>query len=375
MAASLLEPHEAAFCEEVRDWCRQVAPRASATQYYEGRGGLTRELYRELGARGWLSLTWPLRSGGSGLPVSYDFLLWDELAYWRLARPDLGPGIVAHLLVEHGTPAQQARLLPGIASGEDCYCLGYSEPGAGSDLAGLQTRARRDGDSYVVAGEKCWTSDAHHARFILLLARSGAPDSRGRGLSLFVCPTDAAGITISPIPTMDGHRLNQVHFDDVCLPLEARIGAEHGAWRMIRAALAVERHLQLLPGRPRRDLEDLVSACDRLGILDDRAVSGRVAPLVTGVLEAESSALSTVRLLVAGADASLQAARSRLLGSRLVQDISRTAVELLGDEALVRGQIFELLWRQTIMETIAGGTSEILEGMIARQALGLGGTP
>jgi alkylation response protein AidB-like acyl-CoA dehydrogenase len=301
--------------------------------------------------------------------------LWDELAYWRLARPDLGPGIVAHLLIEHGSAEQRSQFLPDIASGAACYSLGYSEPGAGSDLAGVRTRANRDGSMYVVTGDKCWTSDAHHAQYLLLLARTGEPDSRARGLSLFICPTDTPGITISPIPTMDGHRLNQVHFDDVPVPVELRLGEENGGWQMIRTALAVERHLQLLPGRPRRDLEDLVTACDHRRILDDPAVAERLAPLVIGLLEAEANAMTTVRLLVAGADATVAAARARLLGSRLVQDISRAALELLGVEVLVQGSIFELLWRQTIMETIAGGTSEILEGLIARQALGLGGKP
>src|SRR6202042_2077857 len=111
--------------------------------------------------------------GGSGMPVSFDFLLWDELAYWRLARPDLGPGIVAHLLIEHGSARQQSRFLPDIASGVAGYSLGYSEPEAGSDLAGLRTRARLDGDTYVINGEKCWTSDAHNARYLLLLVRTG----------------------------------------------------------------------------------------------------------------------------------------------------------------------------------------------------------
>ncbi len=370
--AASLEPDEIAFAESVRAFCRSVAPTLSPMQYFSGRGGATRELYQLLGSRDWLSMSWPTQHGGGGRSVIYDFLLWNELAYWRLSRPDLGPGIIAHIIITHGTPEQCTKYLPGIAAGTEGYALGYSEPDAGSDLAGLRTRAELDGDEYIINGEKIWTSDAHNARYIWLLARTGPPDSRGRGLTLLICPTDAPGVEIYPIETMDGHRLNRVGLHEVRLPAAARIGVENGAWNHIRDALAVERHLQLLPGRPTRDLEDLVSACEQLGILDDGATAATLLPLILDLQMVTASALAAVDDMVRGGSAVLEASRTRLIGSRLVQAIPRAALQLLGAHAVGHGSSLEFLWRESIMETIAGGSSEMLESIIARQSLGLG---
>jgi 3-oxocholest-4-en-26-oyl-CoA dehydrogenase alpha subunit len=346
----------------------------SQTQYFEGRGGSTRDLYRSLGSKGWLSLSWPEALGGGGLPITYDFLLWNELAYWRLARPDFGPGIVAHILIHFGTDTQRDEFLPNIAAGEVCYALGYSEPDAGSDLAGLKTRAVKRGSDYVINGEKCWTSDADNADFLWLLTRTGSIESRSRGLTLFICPTNTPGIAIAPIPTMDGHHINQVLLNDVVLPERLRIGEENQAWELIRGALAVERHLQLLPGRPRRDIEDLVAQCDAHGLLEDPRTLERITTLLSELQLVEASAMTTLRRLIEGDQAAIEAARTRLLGSRLVQDISRTAIELLGGNALTSESVFNLIWRESIMETIAGGSSEMLEGIIGRQSLALGGS-
>src|SRR5690606_27528971 len=155
-------------------------------QYFQGRGGRNRELYRALGARGWLSMSWPEADGGGGRSIVYDYLLWNTLAYYRAGRPDLGPGIVAHVIAGHGTPEQRDRFLPSLRDGSACFCLGYSEPEAGSDLSGLRTRAVRHGDHYRINGEKCWTSDAHHADYLWLLCRTGPIESRAGGLTLLV---------------------------------------------------------------------------------------------------------------------------------------------------------------------------------------------
>ena len=133
-----------------------------------------RAFFRALGARGWLSLGWPREAGGLGRGPLFEFLLWDEIAYRRLARPPLGAGIVAKTLIRAGDDAQRARWLPPIRAGEIHFSLGYSEPEAGSDLAAVRTRAQRRGDAYVVTGEKCWTSYAQHSDYLWLLCRTGA---------------------------------------------------------------------------------------------------------------------------------------------------------------------------------------------------------
>ncbi len=370
--SDLLSPDERGFRDEVRGFLAATADERDERQFYLGRGGATRALYRRLGARGWLSLTWPKVHGGGELPIVYDFVLWNEMAYARAARPDLGPGIVATMLIDHGTPDQQDRLLPGIRSGEEGYALGYSEPEAGCDLTGLRTRATLDGDAYVVHGEKVWTSDAHSAAYLWLLCRTGPTESRSRGLTLLAVDLTSPGITVRPIPTIDGHRLNQVVLDDVAVPAANRIGAEGAAWTMIRAALAVERHLQLLPGRVQRDLESLVALVESLGLMCDSHVRHRLADLVVKVDQVTAASFATVAALTAGESGVVAAATTKLLGTALSQEIARTAVELTGEASLVAGETFEFLWRQSIMETIAGGTSEIMLGILSREALGLG---
>ena len=152
-----------------------------------------RRLYRALGERNWLALAWPEEAGGLGWPPVYEFILWDELAYARAARPPIGSGIVAKTIIAHGTDEQKQRFLPGLRTGELFFSLGYSEPEAGSDLGGLRTRAVRDGDHYVVNGEKRWTSAAHRADFLWLLCRTGTLESRARGLTLLIVDRHIGG--------------------------------------------------------------------------------------------------------------------------------------------------------------------------------------
>ena len=363
-------PAELAFRDEVRAVVAAATPAASM-QFFHGRGGDARALYRQLGERGWLSMTWPAQHGGRALPAVYEFLLWDEVAFARAARPDLGPGIVAKTLLEQGTEQQLQTYLPAIARGETGFSLGYSEPDAGSDLRSVRTRAVATGDGYVVTGEKCWTSDAHNSSFLWLLCRA-EPGSHGPGgLTILIVPLDAPGVTISPISTIDGHRLNQVFLDEVVVPDTDRVGAEGDAWRLIREALAVERHLQLLPGRLRRDLQELTGWLIERGRYDSPHVRSCVAGLAVRLAQVEVHVMATLAALESGGHGVVEASSAKLHGSELAQAIARAAVDLGGPEALTSATTLGFLWPQSFMETIAGGTSEILLGIIARQALGL----
>jgi 3-oxocholest-4-en-26-oyl-CoA dehydrogenase alpha subunit len=366
------DPAMVAFRDEVRGWLGAHPELLGPRQFFLGRGGRTRELYRALGARGWLSLGWPPAVGGGGRSPAYEFILWNELAFARAARPDLAAGVVANTLIAHGTDDQHERFLPGIRAGHTGFALGYSEPEAGSDLAAVRTRATLDGDSYVVRGEKRWTSDAHNSQYLWLLCRTGALADRGRGLTLLILDLAASGVTIRPVPTIDGHRLNEIFLDDVAVPVANRVGPEGGAWRLIREALAVERHLQLLPGRVRRDLQELLGHVERSGRMGSELVRGELTALAVDVAEVESQALRTLAAMESGADATVSAARAKLLGTALTQRIARVAVDFGWPEAADQSDDLAFSWSQTVMETIAGGTSEIMRSLIARQALGLG---
>jgi alkylation response protein AidB-like acyl-CoA dehydrogenase len=369
---SVLDEAELAFRDEVVAALRDAAEHDLLTphQYFEGRGGRARELYKVLGSRGWLSMCWPRAHGGRDAPLPYEFLLWDTLAYYRAARPDLGPGLIAHVLIQAGSPELQGRLLPGLADGSLAMSLGYSEPEAGSDLTHLRTRATRDGDEYVVRGHKIWTSEAHHAQKLWLLCRVGDDGGR-RGLTLLVVDLDLPGITISPIPTIDGHQVNEVFLDDVRVPAANRVGDEGGAWRLIREALAVERLTQVLPGRLRRDVEKFERLAASAGVAGRADVRNAMFEFRGRLAVIEASALATVRALSAGRDGVLEGARSKLLASRLCQEIPRRSVDLIGVPAVTEDPDVPLLWRQSVFETIAGGTVEIMSSLIAREALKL----
>jgi len=360
------------FRGEVAAFLSETAEHRDPWQYFRDRSGATADLYRDLGQRGWLSVSWPVSDGGGGRSADFEFALWDEMAYARAARPPISGGLVARSIIDHASAVQKAWLLPGIADGSVSFALGYSEPEAGSDLTGLRSRAVRDGDAYVVTGEKRWTSDAHHADFLWLLCRTGTTESRARGLSLLVVPMSSAGIEVFPIETLDGHRLNEVRLTDVVVPAENRIGEEGGAWTIIHAALARERHLQVLPGRLRRDFEELCSWAARSGHSGRGDVQRRLSFLAACTDAIAATARSILGRIMLDQDTSLIAARQKIVGTWLIQQIARLPLEVGDARQLVVGEPFEFMWRECVLETIAGGTSEIMAGLVARRALGLG---
>ena len=174
-----------------------------------------REFFRAMGRRGWLSIGWPQEAGGAGAPPAHEYILWDEVGYARAARNPLASGVVAKTIARYGTEAQRERWLPPIRAGELHFSLGYSEPEAGSDLASVRCRAERRGDVYVVTGQKCWQSYAQDADQLWLLCRTGSQESRGRGLTLLIVDLAAPGVTVGPLPTLDGDQLNEVRLDGV----------------------------------------------------------------------------------------------------------------------------------------------------------------
>jgi alkylation response protein AidB-like acyl-CoA dehydrogenase len=367
----LLSPEERSFRDELTAFLSGYDG-IIERQFFRGRGGPARSLYQELGRRGWLSMCWPEEFGGRRSPRSFEFILWDTLAYYRACRPDLGPGLIAHVLITNGSDKLRQRVLPALASGSMSLCLGYSEPEAGSELTNVQTRAKVDGDAYVVTGHKIWTSDAHHASTMWLLCRT-APFAPGSScLSLLLVDMATPGITVSPIHTIDGHQVNEVFLDEVVVPAANRVGEEGKAWTMIREALAVERHTQVLPGRLRRDLEELELLLDEHGLSDEPVARRSLLDLHCQLATVEAGSLAAVAAIGAGGQAVMEAAQAKFLGSHLSQAIPRVGLDLLGTAGVIGDNEMAFLWRESILETIAGGTVEVMASMLARQGLGLG---
>ena len=332
-----------------------------------------KSMFRAMGARGWLSLSWPKKLGGGEKGPAYEYILWDEVAYARAARNPLAAGIVAKTILRWGSDEQKARWLPPIRAGEMHFSLGYSEPEAGSDLAGLRTRAERHGEVYRVDGEKCWQSYAQDMDCLWLLCRTGDPESRSAGLTLLIVDLDAPGVTVDPLPTLDGDQLNAVRLVGVEVPVENRIGPENGAWKIMSASWADERHIQFPPKRVRRDWEEVLEWARGIGIDRDPDVMARLADLAVTVLEVEMSSLRVLDAMQKGRPAVVEAAANKVVHTLACQEIARAAMDFGGAEALLDGTRTELLWRQSLWETIGGGTSEIMRGVVAKQALGLGG--
>jgi alkylation response protein AidB-like acyl-CoA dehydrogenase len=330
-------------------------------------------LFRAMGERGWLSLGWPVQAGGSGMPIAYEYILWDEVAYARAARNPLASGIVAKTIARCGTPEQIAKWLPPIRSGELHFSLGYSEPEAGSDLASARCRAERRGDRFVVDGQKCWQSYARDMDYLWLLCRTGSQASRGRGLSLLIVDLAAPGVRVNPLPTLDGDQLYEVFLDGVEVPQGQLVGPENGAWKIMGEALADERHIQFPPKRVRRDLEEVIVWVKQRGLAADAYVRRVLAELAVQVLEVEAHGLRVLDAMQRGRPGVVEAATNKVVHTTVCQNIARAAVEFGGPQALVAGERVELLWRQSLWETIGGGTSEVMRGVVAKQGLGLSG--
>jgi alkylation response protein AidB-like acyl-CoA dehydrogenase len=328
--------------------------------------GHSPDFSRKLGARGWLAMTWPKAVGGHERSALDRLVVIEELlaagapvaAHW-IADRQTGP-----LLLKYGTPEQQAAHLPAIARGELYACIGMSEPGAGSDLAALSTRAVRVAGGWRITGTKLWTTYAHKAHVMLLLCRTGA-GQRHEGLSQLLVPMDSPGLSVRPIIDLMGeHHFNEVHFDDVLVPDAALVGSEGQGWAQVMSELAYER------SGPERFLstlvllEELVRALGRDAPASAHAAIGR---LTAHLMVLRQMARGMAALLEAGEDPALEAAVVKDLGATFEQSIPEIARALLPADA--PASLIATL-QATIqiapMVSLRGGTREILRGIIAR---------
>jgi alkylation response protein AidB-like acyl-CoA dehydrogenase len=338
-----------------------------------------------LGRAGWSTLNWPKAADG------LDATPFEQLAY---AEELLKAGATDHSLIcscrimapeviAHGSQTLKEALLPGMRAGTVTGCLGYSEPESGSDLASLRTRAVRDGDEYVVNGQKIWTTDGQRASHMLLAARTHPdPKMRHAGISLFIVPMNAPGITIHTMEAMYGQKFCSIFFDNVRVPVDSRLGEENAGWAILAGALANERIAmgglairvqallasiaQSVRQRPQLKQESLTR--DRIGQLAAEMVTSRL-------LVAQSLAPASV-----GPAQLAQAAMAKVFASELAQSVCESALDLLGSVALLGqgssevpadGDI-ELLLRSTIMYVVGGGSNEIQRNIIAQRGLGMG---
>jgi len=345
-----------------------------------------RELYRKLGARRWLTPAWAEQYGGMGKTAIEQMVLNEELAWHR--APAGGRlftiGITGPAMLVHATVEQNARYLPRMASGEDWYCQGFSEPESGSDLASMQTTATRDGDEYVIRGQKIWTSNGHVADKMLLLARTDQAAAKHRGISAFIVDMAAPGISVQPILNIAGRRdFNQTFFDDVRVPAKDLVGGENNGWYVAATTLDFERSNIAAISGARRTVADLVAwAKDRhqgRRPWDDANVRAHLAELHIEAEVGRLIAYRTAWLQAAGKVPNYEASIGKVWMAMLGIKVANYGVNLLGlygqltrgaEHAPIDGRVLES-YLLAASGPVAGGTGEVQRNIIAQRGLGL----
>ncbi|MCK9486690.1 MAG: acyl-CoA dehydrogenase family protein [Dehalococcoidia bacterium] len=394
---------QAAFRQEVRDFIKNSLPEryrmddeGFATEF----GWQADRVSEDTGARqaasdwagalakhGWVAPHWPREYGGAGLSPTEQFIYNMEMA--KAGAPGVGGSGVSMIgptLIVHGTDEQKEQHLSKILSGEVAWAQGYSEPGSGSDLASLQTRAVRDGDEYVVNGQKIWTSGAQHADWLFLLARTDPDAPKHRGISFLLTERDAPGITVRPLINMAwGHVFNETFFEDVRVPVANRVGEENRGWYVGMTLLDYERSNITGAVTARRSLDRLLNYAGGKGKSQSRleeydSIRLDVADRYIETEVMYNFSFRIISMQARGLIPNYEASTSKLFNSELVQRLANTGVKAFGlysniwdedsDRAALRGS-FTRAYVSSVSSTIAAGTSEIQRNIIATRGLGL----
>lgn len=335
--------------------------------------------YKILARQGWVAPGWPRAHGGMGLSPSKLLIMIEEMERYGCARlPDTGLTMVGPLLIAHGTDAQRAYHLPKILSGENVWCQGYSEPNAGSDLAALRTSAVREGDQWVINGQKIWTTLGMDAQWIFVLARTDQQAAKQRGISFFLVPMDTPGVTVRSIVNIDMHdEFAEVFFDDVRIPADAIVGEVNSGWTIAKNLLGFERLFLGSPKQSEGALDHLERLCDHLGKRSDHA------SVLNGLrmeLEDHKSFYKTFADMVRrgetlGPDVSML----KINQSTLYQKITDRILDIAGELGALADPLSEAaslypgsVFLQARPSSIYGGSSEIQRNIVAKQVLGLG---
>ena len=335
---------------------------------------------RRLGSEGWIGLGWPTEYGGGGASLARQVVFHEEYAAAG------GPGRLMHMseqllgptLLAHGSEDQRRRFLPGILVGEDLWCQGYSEPGAGSDLASVRTRAVREGEEYVLTGQKIWTSLAHIADWIFVLARTDPDSARHAGLSYLLVPLDQPGVEIRPIRQLTGtSEFNEVFFDGARTAAANRVGEEDDGWRVAMSTLGFERGVATLGQQIgfRREFDATLRLARANGAWKDAELRNRLVRAWVRLRVMRYTALATLRSSGGGASG-LEASLSKLQWADWHRELGELAVDVAGMDALTVAPPYELTDEQTLFlfsraDTIYGGSNEVQRNIIAERLLGL----
>jgi alkylation response protein AidB-like acyl-CoA dehydrogenase len=330
---------------------------------------------RKLAAAGLTCLGWPEEHGGRGLSVAHRVAFYEE--YAKADAPDkvnhFGEELLGPTLIAFGTEEQQKRFLPKILDVTELWCQGYSEPGAGSDLANVSTAAQLDGDAWVINGQKVWTSLAHWAQWCFVVARTEKGSKRHAGLSYLLVPLDQPGVEVRPIVQLTGDsEFNEVFFDDARTDADLVVGTPGDGWRVAMGTLTFERGVSTLGQQIRyaRELSGVAELAKRTGAVDDPLIRERLTRSWAGLQTMRSYALATMDVEQPGQDNV-----SKLLWANWHRALGELAMDVQGKAGLVLADDEFDEWQRTYLfsrsDTIYGGSNEIQRNIIAERVLGL----
>ena len=345
---------------------------------------LAKRWEQELARGGWVGIGWPGEHGGRALPLSQQVVFHEE--YVRAGGPGrlghIGETLLAPTLMAFGTREQQQRVLPGILAGTEYWAQGYSEPNAGSDLANVQTRARLEGDSWVIDGQKTWTSWAHESDWIFVVARCEPGSQRHKGLVMLLVPLRQAGVTIRPIRQITGEsEFNEVFFDGARTEGALHLGAPGEGWKVAMALLGFERGVSTLGQQAgfEREMQCLIDVARRNGAARDPALRQRIAQAAATLDALRCNALRVLaqdEAASGGVHVSREAYIAKYVWSNWRRDFGRLAADVLGAAACLpdddpMAQKLRQVWLFSRSDTIYAGTNEIQLNLIAERALGM----
>jgi alkylation response protein AidB-like acyl-CoA dehydrogenase len=375
-------PDETSFRTEVRTWLEANLPAALRGRINRPPPAELMPWYQTLSRKGWIAPHWPKRCGGMGATVNEQIIMTEEQA--RVGAPQLpaqGLNHIGPILIEFGTEAQKARHLPPIIAGTVIWAQGYSEPGAGSDLASLATRASLERDHFVVNGQKIWTTWAHYSDWMFALVRTD-PQAQPRhaGISFLLLDLHSPGITVRPIRTIAGDdEFSEVFFDNVVVPAENLVGKLNEGWRIANALLGHERLGTSNPQYAMIALDRIKTMARASGVMADPAFRDRLAAASINVTALSALFSHAVELTNLQRSPGPEASMIKIFGSELLQSLNDLLIEAAGSQASIEKPIttdfgtvdVSTSFLQVRRATIYGGSSEIQRNIIARRVLSL----
>ncbi|MGN5238336.1 MULTISPECIES: acyl-CoA dehydrogenase family protein [unclassified Rhodococcus (in: high G+C Gram-positive bacteria)] len=360
---------------------RREALAATTGEY--GSGNVYREVVQQMGKDGWLTLGWPEEFGGQNRPAMDQLIFSDEAAIAGAPVPFLTIDSVAPTIMHYGTDEQKAYFLPRISAGELHFSIGYSEPEAGTDLASLRTSAVRDGDEWVINGQKMWTSLIAYADYVWLAVRTDPDAKKHKGISILIVPTDAEGFSYTPVHTMAGPDTSATYYQDVRVPASALVGEENGGWALITNQLNHERVALTSAGPILSALREVRAWAQQTQLPDGRRVIDQEWVQVNlARVHAKAEYLQLMNWDIASGTGPLgpaPASANKVFGTEFATEAYRLLMEILGPAAtvrqnspgaLLRGRI-ERMHRSSLILTFGGGTNEVQRDIIAMTALGM----